>query len=112
MNEDMVLTREKDGKVLNQKQVSRVAEILKTIGHPIRLNILQLLDKEEALFVSDIQQKLPLKIEQSLLSHHLIKMKDNGVLSCEKNGIYVKYSSKDGAILHIFECMKTCNIVK
>ena len=62
-------------KQLNAEQVIRVAEILKTIGHPVRLEILEALEEKEPLSVSEIQEKINLVTEQSLLSHHLIKMK-------------------------------------
>ena len=41
-------------KQLNAEQVTRVAEILKTIGHPVRLEILEALEEKEPLSVSEI----------------------------------------------------------
>ena len=47
-------------KQLNAEQVTRVAEILKTIGHPVRLEILEALEEKEPLSVSEIQQRIKL----------------------------------------------------
>ncbi len=95
---------------LDADQVIRVAEILKTIGHPVRLKILEALEDKEPLSVSEIQENIGTDTEQSLLSHHLIKMKDRGILKCEKNGMNVMYRLEDRNILKIFECMESCTL--
>lgn len=95
---------------LSSDQVIRVAEILKTIGHTVRLQILEALEEKEPLTVSEIQEKIESNTEQSLLSHHLIKMKDRGILKCEKQGMNVLYSLADRKILKIFECMQSCSL--
>lgn len=95
---------------LDVNKVTRVAEILKTIGHPVRLQILEALEEKEPLTVSEIKEKIESDTEQSLLSHHLIKMKDRGILKCEKQGMNVLYRLEDRNILKIFECMQSCSL--
>ncbi|MBS1551315.1 MAG: helix-turn-helix transcriptional regulator [Bacteroidetes bacterium] len=95
---------------LSAEEINRVAEILKTIGHPVRLHILEALEEKEPLSVSEIQEKIESDTEQSLLSHHLIKMKDRGILKCEKQGMNVMYRLEDRKILKIFECMESCSL--
>lgn len=95
---------------LDAEKVMRVAEVLKTIGHPVRLQILEALQEKEPLSVSEIQEKIESVTEQSLLSHHLIKMKDRGILRCEKKGMNVLYRLEDRNILKIFECMESCSL--
>ena len=97
---------------LTSKQINKVAEILKTIGHPVRLMILEALEIKEPLTVTEIQEKLNSGTEQSLLSHHLIKMKDRGILKCDKQGMNVLYSLEDRNILKIFKCMESCRLIK
>lgn len=89
--------------------IIRVSEILKTIGHPVRLQILEALEEKEPLNVTEIQERIASNTEQSLLSHHLIKMKDRGILKCEKQGMNVLYRIEDRNILNIFGCMESCN---
>jgi len=91
------------------KKLERMAEILKTIAHPVRLNILEVLQKEDSLSVSELMQRT--NIEQSLLSHHLIKMKTQGVLVSERDGKNINYSLSDINITNIFECMNKCNFL-
>jgi len=95
---------------LTAEEITRVAEILKTIGHPVRLQILEALEVKEPLTVTEIQEKIESDTEQSLLSHHLIKMKDRGILKCEKHGMNVLYRLEDRKILKIFECMESCSL--
>ena len=87
-------------------KIKKVAEVLKVIGHPIRLKVLEILENEVSLSVSEIQNRLEIPTEQSLLSHHLIKMKDKGILSCEKQGMNVMYSVTNKGILGIFDCFE------
>lgn len=91
-------------------KLAKIAEVLKTIGHPVRIEILSLLEVNERLTVNDIQERISTDIEQSMLSHHLIKMKDKGVLKCEKEGLYVYYSLKEPNITGLLDCMSNCKL--
>lgn len=62
------------------------AEVLKCIAHPVKLEILRLLSEKVGLCVGEIQNKLGCQCEQSMLSHHLIKMQDKGILNVNKIG--------------------------
>ena len=44
------------------------------------------------------------------MSHHLSKMKDNGVLVSEKKGKQVFYKIADRQLLSIFDCMEGCDL--
>lgn len=90
-------------------QLMRVAEVLKAISHPVRLSILEKLGEAGAMTVTELQAHTD--IEQSLLSHHLIKMKDKGVLSCYREGKNRYYQLKDKHILNIFDCMNSCSLL-
>ncbi len=89
-----------------------VADALKTISHPIRLEIMEILEYSEPLTVTDLRETMKIEVEQSLLSHHLIKMKDKGILMVEKQGKYSYYRLKDRQMLKIFDCMEQCEFIK
>lgn len=95
---------------LDAAKLQKVATVLKTIAHPIRLEILTVLGSTEAMSVKDISSAIKLEVEQSLLSHHLVKLKDRGILISQKEGKYIKYSIKDKAVLSIFDCMEKCDL--
>ncbi len=85
-----------------------MASILKAISHPLRLEIIELLEDREALSVAEIRDQID--AEQSLLSHHLIKMKDKGVLKSHRKGRHIYYTLAFEQITKIFDCMDKCDI--
>lgn len=91
------------------QNIEKIAEILKTIGHPMRLEILKIMKQKEPLTVAELMDATGL--EQSLLSHHLIKMKDKGVLQSFRDGRNIHYSLNDRTILNLFDCMENCNFI-
>jgi DNA-binding transcriptional ArsR family regulator len=91
------------------KQLKQVAEVLKVIAHPLRLKIIKHLGTKSRASVSELIEQTG--VEQSLVSHHLIKLKDKGVLIGEREGKNVYYTLADNHILNIFECMDQCDLI-
>lgn len=83
---------------MQPKTSEQLADLLKCIAHPVKLDIIKLLSAQERLTVSEIQSLLGCNCEQSMLSHHLIKMKDRGVLSSLKNGKFIYYKLENKKI--------------
>ncbi len=93
--------------VRDVQKLEKIAFILKTIAHPVRLQIVEVLEIYGDLSVSEICEKL--KTEQSLTSHHLSNMKLKGILSSQKEGRKVIYSLKEKSVLQILNCLDDCN---
>ncbi len=91
------------------EKLQKIAEVVKTIGHPLRIEIIEVLRTYPSLTVSEIQEKMRSEVEQSLLSHHLIKMKDKGVLISKKNGSQVLYALRVQDFIRLLECMESCS---
>jgi len=89
-------------------ELSAIADVLKVIAHPVRLEIIELLEVNISMCVSELQEKI--KIEQSQLSHHLAKMKEKGVLVSERDGKNIYYKLGFEQITRIFDCMQSCYI--
>lgn len=89
-------------------KLGKIADVLKVISHPVRLEVLELLQKKEMLSVGEIREEL--EVEQSLLSHHLTKMKDKGVLDSFRQGKNIIYQIAIPEITNIFDCMRHCNL--
>ncbi len=87
-------------------KLERIAFILKTVAHPLRLGIIHLLEQYPRLSVSDICQMLG--SEQSLTSHHLQNMKLKGILSVKRDGRSMLYSLKERDVSLIIECLENC----
>ncbi len=93
----------------SSQEIEKMAEILKAIGHPMRLEILKIMKQHEPLTVAELIEATGL--EQSLLSHHLIKMKDKGILQSFREGRNINYSLNDRTILNLFDCMENCKFL-
>ena len=95
---------------LSSSKLEAVAKIFKTIAHPVRLEVLEVLEAEEPLDVTTLCERISAKCEISMMSHHLSKMKDNNILISEKKGKQVYYSIADRHILKLFDCMENCEL--
>lgn len=91
---------------LDTEQLERAAFILKSVAHPIRLGIVQLLEQEEKLSVNEICDAMD--TEQSLTSHHLSNMKLKGILESKRSGKKVFYSLKLHEITSLLRCLEHC----
>jgi DNA-binding transcriptional ArsR family regulator len=79
------------------------AEILKTIGHPVRIRIIEsLLDDDKC--VSNIWGSLGLP--QATVSQHLSLLRTKGIVRNERCGSRVKYSVTDRSIEEIIDLIK------
>jgi DNA-binding transcriptional ArsR family regulator len=94
---------------INKEKLEKAAYILKTVAHPTRLAIVDLLNMNARLNVNDISEILD--VEQSLLSHHLITMKLKGILRSEKEGQNVFYSLKEKDVFKLIECIEHCDCI-
>lgn len=97
---------------LNKDQLQVAARILKVMAHPVKLEILQLLGStKEPMDVSSLCECIGAGCEISMMSHHLAKMKDNGILRSEKIGKQVFYSIADRSLLKLIDCMSQCELI-
>ena len=89
------------------QNMEKAAFILKTIAHPTRLAIIDLLDQYMELPVNEVCKLL--NLEQSVISHHLINMKTRGLLKATKAGNSVLYSLREQNLTQIMNCVNQCN---
>lgn len=80
--------------------IESYAERLKVCGHPIRLKILCLIDKEDAC-VTDLWQCL--NQPQPVISQHLAVLKEKGIVTSEIQGNRRIYSICDPFIKTIVQ---------
>ena len=79
------------------------SELLKTLGHPIRLSIVDVLTKTEKLTVTEIYTALG--IEQAVASHHLRIMKNASILKSSKRGKNTFYKIADPIISSLYSLL-------
>lgn len=74
------------------------AELLKALGHPVRLQVLQILARQETCVCELIPM---LNIEQSNLSQHLKLLRKHGIVQNRREGSRVVYSLVNSAVIPI-----------
>ncbi len=95
-------------KELKMAELEKAAFILKSIAHPSRLAIINILSRTEWQAVSTISSKLAM--EQSLTSHHLNTMKMKGVLESKREGKSIKYKLKLTELTQVLSCIEHCDL--
>jgi predicted transcriptional regulator len=68
---------------------NEIAELLKVLGHPARICIVDGLMKNEGCNVSYMQSCL--NIPQSTVSQHIAKLKSAGIIEGKRDGLEIKY---------------------
>ena len=89
---------------VSTERFQTTARILRCLGHPIRLRIIDLLEREGELIVSEIQEAL--ELEQATASQHLNLMRDKGILAKRKDGVNVHYRIGDDRALKVLGCIR------
>lgn len=75
--------------VFNNEKLHYSSELMRALAHPLRLRILEFIDRQGAINVNKIYNTL--NIEQSITSQHLKILKLAGVVHAEKHGKFVTY---------------------
>jgi len=86
--------------------LKRAADIIKLLGHPDRLRIVEALEPRERT-VSEICELCDL--EQAICSQHLSRLRRYQVVAATKEGHHVKYRVVEPKVHHILECIRTCD---
>ena len=94
---------------LDIDRVEKIAFVLKTIAHPMRVGIIDLLSQNEKMSVNDITAYLGL--EQSLTSHHLANLKMKGVLGSKREGKNIFYFLKMKEVVDVVRIVEDVNVI-
>jgi len=80
------------------ERVAKYADMFSAMGTEPRLRIMQLLltAHPEGLVVSDIQGEL--EIPNSTLSHHLDKLRTEGLVEVQREGTFLRYTANTVAL--------------
>ena len=95
-------------KEIDPETLEKAAGMLKAIAHPIRISMVQYLEDGKKRTVTEIHNKLG--IEQATASHHLVILKDRGVLSSKREGkntwYYLKHPNLKNVLSSVGDCCK------
>jgi len=97
----------KTQEILTEGAVESTAHVLRCLGHPLRLRILDILEREGEATVTRIYETL--EVEQAVASQHLTTMWDKGILKRRKDGVHVFYGIGDERALKVLSCVRQAN---
>jgi len=85
------------------QQVARYADMFSAMGTEARLRIMQLLlsTHPEGLVVGEIQQELD--IPNSTLSHHLDKLRNEGLVDVRRESTFLRYTANTAALQELLQ---------
>jgi len=85
------------------EQVAKYADMFSAMGTEARLRIMQLLlsAHPEGLVVGEIQQELD--IPNSTLSHHLDKLKSEGLVQVRRESTFLRYTANTDALQELLQ---------
>lgn len=90
---------------LNLQKYTELAEVLKTLAHPVRLCIVKGLIEKGECNVTHMQSCLD--IPQSTVSQHLQKLKSANIIIGVRSGLEINYSICDKRVIqlvkHLFD---------
>lgn len=92
---------------VNPEILTRAAEIIKMLGHPARLKIVEVLEDGETT-VSEIKELL--ELPQAIVSQHLAKMRGAGIVAARRDGVNVIYRITEPKVWHILKCIRACDM--
>ena len=98
------MTPEKSPTDLPEEVVQETARMLRCLGHPLRLRILDFLEQNDECTVTEIHEGL--EIEQAVCSQHLNLMRDKGILARRKEGVNVFYRLGDPRSVKVLMCLR------
>ncbi len=87
---------------MDYESAQRVADVLKAVAHPVRLQIVVALEGK-ALCVADIMEAVGGK--QAITSQQLNMMRVRGVLEAHRQGNRVFYSIANPNVIRLLDCM-------
>lgn len=87
---------------MDKKIAEHVAEVMKAVAHPVRLQIIELLETKE-MCVGDIVEAVGGK--QANTSQQLNMMRDKGVLSSRRDGAKVYYRIENKNVIKLLHCI-------
>ncbi len=92
---------------LDAQVLADAAEMIRVLGHPVRLRIVECLEEGERT-VTDLQETL--EATQAAVSQQLARMRAAGIVRGRRDGVNVWYSISDDRVIQMLNCLRNCNL--
>jgi DNA-binding transcriptional ArsR family regulator len=89
---------------LDEEALQQAHAVFHAISHPIRINLVRILEVNPAQSVTQLQFRL--RLAQALVSVHLAVLRKAGVVSTTRSGKQVHYNLDEGMMQAIQLCIQ------
>ena len=90
INQKTTLTKGKTDINLDYNELRQSVLVIRSINHKLRQRMIDLLEENQRMTVTDIYIKL--RLEQSVASQHLAILRRSGVVATDRHGKFIYYS--------------------
>jgi ArsR family transcriptional regulator len=85
--------------------LDRAASVIKCLGHPLRLMLLDAMQTGEAT-VSELQARTG--ASQAMVSQQLATLRGHGIVTARREGPFVRYAIAEPKVYRILDCIRGC----
>lgn len=103
-NESIVLKKGQQDILLDYTELRKAVLVLRAVNHKLRQRMLDLLEENQRMTVTDIYVKL--RLEQSVASQHLAILRKSGVVQTEREGKFIFYSLDKNRLTQISDLVE------
>lgn len=89
------------------KEVGISSGLMRAIAHPLRIQILSVIDENGSACVFEIFQKL--NLEQSIVSQQLRILRNAGLVATQREGKFISYTINYDKVQKIVTAVQECN---
>ena len=90
---------------INNEKLQESSEILRALAHPLRMKILEFIDKHKTINVNKIYNTM--KLEQSITSQHLRILRVTGIVETKRNGKFIHYSIDYSKLANVLKAINS-----
>ena len=88
---------------INNEKLQESAEILRALAHPLRMRILEFIDKNKTINVNKIYNTL--NLEQSITSQHLRILRLAGIVDTTREGEFIHYNINYAKLVNVLKAL-------
>lgn len=103
-NESITLKKGSQEILLDYTELRKAVLVLRAVNHKLRQRMLDLLEENQRMTVTDIYVKL--RLEQSVASQHLAILRKSGVVQTEREGKFIFYSLNKDRLIQISDLVE------
>jgi len=90
---------------IHDDKLQESSEVLRALAHPLRMKILEFIDKHKTINVNKIYNSM--KLEQSITSQHLKILRSTDIVITERDGKFIHYSVNYPKLTSVLKAVNT-----